>query len=131
MGQFLASCGTRFAAGRQGPADPVGESPVQFATVGAAFTCIAPEATDPDGDGIVYTAALSGWPALLRRGDAHLLGHARYWRRAKGFSRPVCIAVFDRAFCRPSALGADELIRRVEFLGGVGDCRIVLRESPG
>ena len=50
---------------------------------------------------------------------------------ASQFTGDACVAVFDRAFGKLTALGVDELIRHVEFLDALDDYDIVLTEPPG
>ena len=47
------------------------------------------------------------------------------------FTGDSCVAVFDRAFGKLTALDIAELVRHVEFLDALDDYGILLTEPPG
>ena len=83
----------------------------------------APSAVAHDGNHVAGRALSAAVYAGVAEADGFLF--------ASRFTGDACVAVFDRAFGKLRALGADDLVRHVEFLDALDDYDIVLTEPPG
>ena len=83
----------------------------------------APSAVAHDGNHAAGRALSAAVHAGIPEADGFLF--------PSRFTGDSCVAVFDRAFGKLTALDIAELVRHVEFLDALDDYGIVLTEPPG